>query len=300
MSHPSESSAPLESPESSSFPRVGLTAIGVAAIRAAESARPDRLFDDPMRPGSPEPLATGGPGSSAPPTEEAARRRRGLTAWITVRTRFLDERGARRLRRLVPPSGDSGSRARFPCLPVGVAPGHPPMGARPGRCHRVQGAGDPFRRVATALCPDHGAGRPVRGLGRAPRPRGLRHGPPRWRGWPKGCWPTSPRKCGTRSSLAPPPCRSRVAGWASPWPPPSAWPRGARRTRTATGFGVTTSPCGARPRPPTPLAGWPPMAGVPRSSTWLNDRPPTAGRSKRVPSVREGRGEARLVDATRL
>ena len=44
MNPPSES--PL-SPSPSSFPSVGLTAIGVAAIRAAESARPDRLFDDP-------------------------------------------------------------------------------------------------------------------------------------------------------------------------------------------------------------------------------------------------------------
>ena len=44
-------SPPLESPASSSFPRVGLTAIGVAAIRAAESTRPDRLFDDPYAAG---------------------------------------------------------------------------------------------------------------------------------------------------------------------------------------------------------------------------------------------------------
>lgn len=91
MSHPSESPAPLESPESSSFPRVGLTAIGVAAIRAAESTRPDRLFDDPYAAGFARAAGDWRPGSTAPPTEEAARRRRGLTLWITVRTRFLDE-----------------------------------------------------------------------------------------------------------------------------------------------------------------------------------------------------------------
>jgi methyltransferase (TIGR00027 family) len=99
MSPPQESPVPQEPvppvlPESSSFPPVGLTAIGVAAIRAAESARPDRLFEDPYAAGfaraagddwRPRPLA--------PPTEDedAERRRRGLTAWITVRTRFLDD-----------------------------------------------------------------------------------------------------------------------------------------------------------------------------------------------------------------
>jgi methyltransferase (TIGR00027 family) len=70
---------------------VGLTAIGVAAIRAAESARPHRLFDDPYAAGFARAAGDWRPGPTAPPTEDAARRRRGLTSWITVRTRFLDD-----------------------------------------------------------------------------------------------------------------------------------------------------------------------------------------------------------------
>jgi methyltransferase (TIGR00027 family) len=80
-------------PESSSFPPVGLTAIGVAAIRAAESARPDRLFEDPYAAAFAR--AAGDHWRSRPPTapteDNAERRRRGLTAWVTVRTRFLDD-----------------------------------------------------------------------------------------------------------------------------------------------------------------------------------------------------------------
>ena len=78
-------------PKSSSFPRVGLTAIGVAAIRAAESARPDRLFNDPYAAAFAQAAGDWRPEPTAPPSEEAARRRRALTSWITVRTRFLDD-----------------------------------------------------------------------------------------------------------------------------------------------------------------------------------------------------------------
>jgi methyltransferase (TIGR00027 family) len=85
---PSES--PL-SPEPSSFPSVGLTAIGVAAIRAAESARPDRLFEDPYAAGFAEAAGDWRPPSTVAANEDAARRRQGLTTWITVRTRFLDD-----------------------------------------------------------------------------------------------------------------------------------------------------------------------------------------------------------------
>jgi methyltransferase (TIGR00027 family) len=95
MSPPTSSSesplAPESSASPSSFPPVGLTAIGVAAIRAAESARPDRLFDDPYAAGFARAAGDWRPGPTTPPTEDAARRRLGLTTWITVRTRFLDD-----------------------------------------------------------------------------------------------------------------------------------------------------------------------------------------------------------------
>ena len=88
MSQPasSEPGAP-----SSSFPPVGLTAIGVAAIRAAESERPDRLFDDPYAAGFARAAGDWRPGPTTPATEEAARVRGRLISWIIVRTRFLDD-----------------------------------------------------------------------------------------------------------------------------------------------------------------------------------------------------------------
>ncbi len=79
-------------PEPPTMPSVSLTAVGVAAIRAAESDRPDRLFDDPcaagfvrasnFRPSTATAVAV---------SEEEAGRRRGLVNWVSVRTRFLDD-----------------------------------------------------------------------------------------------------------------------------------------------------------------------------------------------------------------
>ena len=86
------SPAPRSSPvPRSSLPPVGLTAVGVAAIRAAESGRPDRLFDDPYAAGFARAADDWRSGPAAPATEEAARSRSRLTSWITVRTRFLDD-----------------------------------------------------------------------------------------------------------------------------------------------------------------------------------------------------------------
>src|SRR5690348_3396352 len=65
---------------------VGSTAVGVARIRAAETARPDRLFDDP--------LASVFAAFAGPPTRPPSMDRRRLPGIITsvvVRTRFLDE-----------------------------------------------------------------------------------------------------------------------------------------------------------------------------------------------------------------
>jgi methyltransferase (TIGR00027 family) len=78
-------------PETSSIPSVGMTAVGVAAIRAAETARPDRLFDDPCAAGFVRAAAFTRPGATGEPTRDDVKRRQGLTTWIAVRTRFLDE-----------------------------------------------------------------------------------------------------------------------------------------------------------------------------------------------------------------
>jgi methyltransferase (TIGR00027 family) len=66
------------------LPEVSLTAFGVAAGRAAESARPDRLFSDPF-------AARFLAAANSERPDEDRRLRKGLTEWITVRTRFLDD-----------------------------------------------------------------------------------------------------------------------------------------------------------------------------------------------------------------
>jgi len=70
------------------LPAVGLTAVGVAAIRAAESERSERLFSDPFAAGFV------GAASSRNRLEKSAERRGrrpSLAAWVVVRTRFLDD-----------------------------------------------------------------------------------------------------------------------------------------------------------------------------------------------------------------
>jgi methyltransferase (TIGR00027 family) len=66
------------------LPPVSATAVGVAAIRAAESARPDRLFDDPL-------AAAFVREAAFAPRRMPGDRTAGLVAWITTRTRFLDD-----------------------------------------------------------------------------------------------------------------------------------------------------------------------------------------------------------------
>jgi methyltransferase (TIGR00027 family) len=81
--------------ETSSLPSVGRTALGVAAIRAAETERPDRLFADPYaaafvaaaRYRSP---ADAGEGITERTATEVSGRP-GLVTWVVVRTRFLDD-----------------------------------------------------------------------------------------------------------------------------------------------------------------------------------------------------------------
>ncbi|MGH9096137.1 MAG: SAM-dependent methyltransferase, partial [Acidimicrobiales bacterium] len=63
----------------SSLSAVGRTAVSVAVCRAVESARPDAWFNDPLAV-----QLVGGMDQSNPAA------RPGLVAWVSVRTRFLD------------------------------------------------------------------------------------------------------------------------------------------------------------------------------------------------------------------
>jgi methyltransferase (TIGR00027 family) len=73
------------------LPAVGLTALGVAAIRAAESSRSDRLFDDPCAAGFVRTAGYERPNGETDPTMEQIPARQRLMSWIAVRTRFLDD-----------------------------------------------------------------------------------------------------------------------------------------------------------------------------------------------------------------
>ena len=69
---------------------VGATAIGVAAMRAAESERQDRLFEDPLA----RAFVTGAGWPRIGLEDVEPERRAGLialSAWVSARTRFLDD-----------------------------------------------------------------------------------------------------------------------------------------------------------------------------------------------------------------
>jgi Leucine carboxyl methyltransferase len=72
---------------------VGWTATGIAAIRALETARPDRLFKDPLAArfvaASGRSLANRQAAAGA--DERTRRHWSAIQQWVVVRTRFLDE-----------------------------------------------------------------------------------------------------------------------------------------------------------------------------------------------------------------
>ena len=75
-----------------SLPAVSRTAIGVARVRAAESARPEPLFTDPYAAAFVD--AAGSDGAAPDPatlSDEQRRWRAGIAFHITVRTRFFDD-----------------------------------------------------------------------------------------------------------------------------------------------------------------------------------------------------------------
>ena len=70
------------------LPAVGRTAVGVAAVRAAETQRAERLFADPLAASF---VRAAGSSRRRPDGPEGRHRHVSLAAWITVRTRFLDD-----------------------------------------------------------------------------------------------------------------------------------------------------------------------------------------------------------------
>ena len=70
------------------LPAVGVTAVGVAAVRAAETTRSDRLFADRFAASF---VRAAGSSPRSPDGAESRRRPARLVAWITVRTRFIDD-----------------------------------------------------------------------------------------------------------------------------------------------------------------------------------------------------------------
>lgn len=69
------------------LPPVSVTAVGVALIRAAETARTDRLFADPLA----ADFVSASGWEPPDPTPERRARAAALATWISVRTRFLDD-----------------------------------------------------------------------------------------------------------------------------------------------------------------------------------------------------------------
>jgi methyltransferase (TIGR00027 family) len=78
----------VDDPTERPFPPVSMTAIGVAAIRAAEANRPDPLFVDPLA----DAFVRAAGSIWSPRTAPVQRDRIAVVvAWVRVRTRFLDD-----------------------------------------------------------------------------------------------------------------------------------------------------------------------------------------------------------------
>src|ERR1019366_101248 len=78
-------------PVPGSLPTVGLTALGVAAIRAAETARSDRLFPDPCAAGFVRAAGYERPARSATSSQEEITERQRVREWGGGGPRFLDD-----------------------------------------------------------------------------------------------------------------------------------------------------------------------------------------------------------------
>ena len=164
---------------------VGHTGLTVAAVRAQETARPDRLFADPLAAAF---AAAAGLGPGAGP---GGRRGAALRVWVVARTVFLDdllaEAGQRGCRQVVLLGAGFDARAfRLPW----------PPGTRCFEVDTPDVLGPKDQVLATE--------RAVPGCERIVVPCDLRDdwpaalrawtGPGRSRGSPRACWSTSPRR----------------------------------------------------------------------------------------------------------
>jgi methyltransferase (TIGR00027 family) len=70
---------------------VGTTAVGVAVVRMLESAREDRLFEDPLASAFVTAAGWQPPADGDAIAEERRRKFGAVAAWVVGRTRFLDE-----------------------------------------------------------------------------------------------------------------------------------------------------------------------------------------------------------------
>ncbi|MFD7920562.1 SAM-dependent methyltransferase [Streptomyces sp. NPDC059740] len=108
---------------------VAATALGVARVRAAESTRPDRLFQDPYAAAflaaAADPDAPEEPAEPLEPGSEADRWARAMAHHIVIRTRFFDDRlteatWQRGLRQVVVPAAGLDVRAHRLDWPEGT------------------------------------------------------------------------------------------------------------------------------------------------------------------------------------
>jgi len=108
---------------------VGKTALGVALVRAHESRRPDRLFDDPYAAAfvaaAPAAFPDAFPGRTAAAADPLARVGAAFAVSAVLRTRFFDDYLRQARAAQVRSGGAVGRRSGHPCLPAGLAGGNP-------------------------------------------------------------------------------------------------------------------------------------------------------------------------------
>jgi hypothetical protein len=185
---------------------VGGTALTIAAVRAGETARPDRLFADPLA------AAFAAAGGLEPGAGPAGRRGVALRVWVVARTLFLDdllaEAGRQGCRQIVLLGAGFDARAfRLPwppgtrCFEVDTPDVLGPKAQVLAAEHAVPGC---ERLVVPATCATTGQ---------------RRYGPLAWtrpsrpRGSPRACSSTCPQRMWTGCWTRSPASRPRAAGW---------------------------------------------------------------------------------------
>ena len=237
---------------------IGATALGVALLRAQESSRPDRLFDDPYARHflqAVDPAFTPWAAGPSPATARFCR------SWPSRSPSALSFSIARYW---MPPNedgagGPAGAGHGRPRIPARLAARHQGLRAGLRRRARIQGSGTrrprrdhpgrvPPREVATDLRQDWPRG--------SRSPASTRGGRPP--GWPKASCTRSRPKQPTCSSTGSPPSPPRASMLALDHMKDSELLRSAPRTSPPS-----SSTCGAAVPPRTSMPGLPAAAGSP-------------------------------------